>query len=189
MQVEGLNEFESAKVVLPIQIGAAGQSSLAPPSSRRSRRPESGRSNKSRRKSIAVAPKINAWADFDVASFKMRHQEPSQIIDKLKKLTATDIPFMGELPKDDELVSTDPLDSFMSAFMKIVSDRSMDFTKEVRQGIHLATGTRTEFCEHLLTFLCHHQKVEQALRDSVDFFMESLNNLVHLEQENKTMKA
>lgn len=39
---------------------------------------------------------------------------------------------MGNLPKDDELVSTDPLDSFMAAFMKIVSDRSMDFTKEVR---------------------------------------------------------
>lgn len=54
---------------------------------------------------------------------------------------------MGELPGAEELDSTDPLDSFMAAFTHVVSSRKYDFTEELRRGIHLATGTRTEFCE------------------------------------------
>ena len=83
--------------------------------------------------------------------------------------------------------STEPLDSFMYAFVKIVNDKSINWTHEVRRGIHLATHTRTDFCEKMLTFICHHQKLEQAFRDCVDFFMESLTNLVRLEDENKRM--
>jgi len=63
---------------------------------------------------------------------------------------------MTDLPGPEFLDSTDPLDSFMEAFNKVVSDRSTGFTEEVKKGIHLATGTRTEFCESLLTFICHH---------------------------------
>ena len=102
-------------------------------------------------------------------------------------LTANDIPFMSELPSMDELDSTDPLDSLMIAFVEIVTAKNADFTEEVKKGIHLATGTRTEFCEALLKFICHHQKLEQAFRDSVEFFMESLTSVVKLEEENKTM--
>ena len=55
---------------------------------------------------------------------------------------------------------TEPLDSFIEAVYKIMKEKSIDFTEEVRKGIHLATGIRTEFCEHLITFICHHQKLE-----------------------------
>lgn len=115
----------------------------------------------------------------------MRNQEPSQIIDKLKVLTAQPIPFMSELPSPEDLDSTEPLDSFMEAFAKVVADRSTDFTDDVRKGLHLATGIRTRFCENILTFICHHQKLETAFCDSVDFFMESLTSVVKLEEENK----
>jgi len=90
----------------------------------------------------------------------VRNQEPGQIIDKLKQLTANDIPFMGELPPPEDMDSTDPLDSLMCAFVKIITDKAIDFTDEVKSSIHLATGTRTEFCDALLTFICHHQKLE-----------------------------
>ena len=95
---------------------------------------------------------------------------------------------MGDLPSFDELDSTDPLDSLMIAFVEIINAKNTDFTEEVKKGIHLATGTRTEFCEAMMMFLCHHQKLEQAFRDSVEFFMESLTSVVKLEDENKTMK-
>jgi len=95
---------------------------------------------------------------------------------------------MGELPAPDGMDSTDPLDSLMEAFVKITTDKATDFTEDVKKGIHLATGTRTDFCEALLTFICHHQKLEQAFRDSVDFFMESLTSVVKLEEENRSMK-
>jgi hypothetical protein len=32
----------------------------------------------------------------------------------------------------------------------------VNFTDEVKRSIHLATGTRTEYCEALLKFICHH---------------------------------
>jgi len=103
--------------------------------------------------------KINAWEAFEVNQFKVRNQEPGQIISKLQQLTANDIPFMGDLPTED-LDSTDPLDSLMGAFCKIVNDKSIDFSEEVKKGIHLATGIRTGFCENMLTFICTHQKLE-----------------------------
>lgn len=68
-----------------------------------------------------------------------------------------------------------------------MTDKSIDYTDEVKKGIHLATGIRTEFCENLLRFICHHQKCEQAFVDAVDFFMDSLKNVVKLEEENKSM--
>lgn len=107
-------------------------------------------------KKVEKPKKINAWETFEVNQFKVRNQQPSQIIDKLKELTSNDIPFMSELPSPDELDSTDPLDSLMTAFVEIVNAKNTDFTEEVKQGIHLATGTRTEFCEAMLKFICHH---------------------------------
>ena len=95
---------------------------------------------------------------------------------------------MSELPAPEELDSTDPLDSFIEAFQQIVDDRATDFTEEARRRIHLATGTRTDYCEALLTFICHHQKLETAFGDSVEFFMESLTSVVKLEEENRSMK-
>ena len=103
-----------------------------------------------------VPKKVNAWESFEVNQFKVRNQEPGQIIDKLKQLTANDIPFMGDLPPPEDMDSTDPLDSLMGAFVKIITDKAIDFTDEVRRGIHLATGVRTDFCDALLTFICHH---------------------------------
>jgi hypothetical protein len=95
---------------------------------------------------------------------------------------------MCELPPAEELDSTDPLDSFLEAIQKIMSKGATDLNDEVRRGIHLATGTRTEYCEALLTFICHHQKLETAFGDSVEFFMESLTSVVKLEEENTKMK-
>lgn len=63
-----------------------------------------------------------------------------------------------------------------------------DFTDELKKGIHLATGTRTEYCEALLTFVCQHQKLEIAFQDTVEFFMESLESVVKLEDDNLRMK-
>ena len=108
-----------------------------------------------------MAPKkINAWETFEVNQFKVRNQQPSVIIDKLKELISNDIPFMSELPPMDELDSTDPLDSVMIALIEMITAKNADFTDEVKQGIHLATGTRTEFCESIMKFVCHHQKLE-----------------------------
>jgi hypothetical protein len=132
--------------------------------------------------------KANAWEAFEVNQFKVRNQEPSQIIDKLRVLTASPIPFMAELPPSEELDSTEALDSFMEAFNKIVSERAVNFTADVKKSLHLATGTRTEFCEAVLAFICHHQKLETAFSDSVEFFMESLTNGVRLEEDNRAMK-
>jgi len=137
---------------------------------------------------VPRAAKVNAWEHFEVNQFKVRNQDPGQLIDKLKELTAAPIPFQSELPAPEELDSTDPLDSFMVAFNQVTADRSTDFTPEVQKGIHLATGTRTEYCEALLAFICHHQKLEIAFGDSVEFFMESLTSLVQLEAENRSMK-
>lgn len=63
---------------------------------------------------------------------------------------------MSDLPSMDELDSTDALDSLMIAFVEIITEKNTDFTEEVKKGIHLATGTRTEFCEAMLMFICHH---------------------------------
>ena len=131
----------------------------------------------------------NPWEMADVKIFKMRNIEPHAIIDNLRQLTKKQLPFMGDLPPPEQLVSTDPLDSLMTAIYQVIKDRSLDFTDEVRENIHLATGTRTDFCETILMFICHHQKLEVALRDSVDFFMESLNTLVRLESDNLSMKS
>ena len=44
-------------------------------------------------------------------------QDPAFIIEKLKALTSKDIPFMGDIPKMKDIDSTDPLESFMIAFL------------------------------------------------------------------------
>ena len=54
---------------------------------------------------------------------------------------------MGDIPRKKDIDSTDPLESFMIAFLKIVDQKSYDFNDEVKKNIHLATGTRTEFCQ------------------------------------------
>jgi len=77
----------------------------------------------------------------------------------------------------------------MEAFNIIVTSRATDLTDEVRKNIHLSTGTRTEFCEALLKFICHHQKLEIAFQDSVTFFMESLTAGVRLEEEVKSLST
>lgn len=132
--------------------------------------------------------KVNAWETFEVNQFKVRNQAPAAIIDRLRALTAQRIPIMGELPPESELDSTDALDSLLVAFEKIVDTKATDFTDAVRRGLHLATGTRTDYCEALLKFVCHHQKLEAAFGDSVEFFMESLTSVVKLREENAAMK-
>jgi hypothetical protein len=59
--------------------------------------------------------------------------DPALVIEKLKQLTQFNIPFMEDLPKKSEIDSTDPLDSFMVAFIKIINDRSTDFSLEVKK--------------------------------------------------------
>ena len=63
---------------------------------------------------------------------------------------------MNELPPFDELDSTDALDSLMMAFNEIITAKNTDFTDEVKKSLHLATGTRTEFYDAMLKFICHH---------------------------------
>lgn len=67
---------------------------------------------------------------------------------------------MGEIPRSRDIDSTDPLESFMMAFIKIINEKYYNFSEEIKKSIHLATGIRTEFCEYMLTFICHHQKLE-----------------------------
>lgn len=57
--------------------------------------------------------KINAWDTFEVNQFKDKCQEPGEFINKLKLLTAHPIPFMGDLPLQQEMNSTEPIDSFI----------------------------------------------------------------------------
>jgi hypothetical protein len=128
------------------------------------------------------------WDDIDADWFKNRSQDPEAIIEKLKTLTASFIPFQGELPEPEDLNSTDPLDSLMTAVASLVSSRTTNFDAETQKEVHLATGTRTDFCIGLLGYLCQHLKVEHVFKDSVGFFMDSLQRMVKLEDENRKMK-
>ena len=51
----------------------------------------------------------------------------------LKKLTASPIPFMCQLPPADDLDSTEPLDSVMEAVAHIVKNRIPNFTDEIKR--------------------------------------------------------
>ena len=88
---------------------------------------------------------------------------------------------------EKDLDSTDPLDSFIQSFYKVATEKTHDFSESYKKGIHLATGMKTEFCEAILSYIFHLQKIECTLKSSVGFFMESLSSVVHLEKENKRM--
>ena len=49
----------------------------------------------------------------------------------------------------------------------------------------MATGSRTDFCTELLSYLVKHQTKETILCDAVEFFQVSLERLVIIEKQNK----
>lgn len=51
-------------------------------------------------------------------------------------------------------------------------------------GLHLSTGTRTNFCFEVLNFVIKQQAKETIFIDAVEFFQESLEHLVKVENEN-----
>ena len=52
-------------------------------------------------------------------------------------------------------------------------------------NLHLSTGTRTNFCLEVLNFIIKQQAKETIFIDAVEFFQESLEHMVEVENENK----
>lgn len=50
--------------------------------------------------------------------------------------------------------------------------------------MHLSTGTRTNFCLEVLNFIIKQQAKETIFIDAVEFFQESLEHMVEVENEN-----
>ena len=51
-------------------------------------------------------------------------------------------------------------------------------------NLHLSTGTRTNFCLEVLNFVIKQQAKETIFIDAVEFFQESLEHMVEVENEN-----
>ena len=54
--------------------------------------------------------------------------------------------------------------------------------------MHLSTGTRTNFCLEVLNFIIKQQAKETIFIDAVEFFQESLEHMVEVENENQANK-
>lgn len=52
------------------------------------------------------------------------------------------------------------------------------------EEIHLSTGTRTGFVHEVINFIVKHQQKEAMFMDAVEFFSDTLKNLIEVEKQN-----
>jgi hypothetical protein len=70
-----------------------------------------------------------------------------------------------------DLCSTSALDSFIETISHVIRENLMPGNMhKLFDEMHLATGTRTNFCKNILNFIILHQNKEQILTDAVEFF-------------------
>lgn len=87
-----------------------------------------------------------------------------------------------------DLDSTQGLDSFLSAIIYINEHNIQKKDQKLVDNLHLSTGTRTNFCLEVLNFIIKQQAKETIFIDAVEFFQESLEHLLEVENENKRNK-
>ena len=90
------------------------------------------------------------------------------------------------VPQD--LDSTQAIDSFLKALVYIATNNVQKKDVGVLDKLHLSTGTRTAFCHELINFLIKHQSKETIFIDAVEFFQESLEHMLKLEEDNAKNK-
>ena len=90
--------------------------------------------------------------------------------------------------KPDDLDSTQAIDSFLEAICATFNWTNKKETKKLFETIHLSTGTRTDFCNEILSFVVRQQIKETQFIDAVEFFQEALEHMLKIEKENNTNK-
>ena len=84
--------------------------------------------------------------------FKEKKMSHNEIIDYLLEVGAQSVSLNVDL-KPDDLDSTQAIDSFLEAICATFSWTNKKETKKLFETIHLSTGTRTDFCNEILSFL------------------------------------
>ena len=122
-----------------------------------------------------------------VNQFKKDNMSHEEIISFLFDLSSASVGLNRKLePKD--LDSTQGLDSFLSAIIYINENNVQKKDQKLIDNLHLSTGTRTNFCTEVLNFIIKQQAKETIFIDAVEFFQESLEHMVEVENENRESK-
>jgi chromosome segregation ATPase len=67
-----------------------------------------------------------------------------------------------------------------------VDEKVLDFSEELQQRIHLATGIRMEVCQDILSYFAQLQTRNKLLINAVEFFNEYLTKISQLEGDKIT---
>ena len=119
--------------------------------------------------------------------FKEKKMTHNQIIDYLLEVGAQNVSLNVDL-KPDDLDSTVAIDSFLEAICATFNWTNKKETKKLFETIHLSAGTRTDFCNEILSFLIRQQIKETQFIDAVEFFQEALEHMLKIEKENSNRK-
>ena len=84
--------------------------------------------------------------------FKEKKMTSTEIIDYLLEVGAMSVQLNMDL-KPDDLDSTQAIDSFLDAFVAAYSWTNKKETRKLFETIHLSTGTRTAFCNEVLSYV------------------------------------
>ena len=119
-----------------------------------------------------------------VNQFKANKMSHEEIINFLFDLSAASVGLNRKMePKD--LDSTQGLDSFLKAIIKINEENVQKKDQKLIDSLHLSTGTRTNFCLEVINFIIKQQAKETIFIDAVEFFQESLEHMLQVESQNK----
>ena len=122
-----------------------------------------------------------------VNQFKQNKMSHEEIIAFLFDLSSSSVGLNRKMEPTD-LDSTQGLDSFLSAIIEINEKNVQKKDQKLIDNLHLSTGTRTNFCLEVLNFIIKQQSKETIFIDAVEFFQESLEHMVDVENENTANK-
>ena len=152
----------------------------------RSRRQEMGGMSHSSR-GANNQPKAAVKRPKRVNQFKQNKMSHEEIIAFLFELSSSSVGLNRRMEPTD-LDSTQGLDSFLSAIIEINEKNVQKKDQKLIDNLHLSTGTRTNFCLEVLNFIIKQQSKETIFIDAVEFFQESLEHMVDVENENSANK-
>ena len=119
--------------------------------------------------------------------FKVNKMSHEEIITFLFDLSSASVGLNRKMEPTD-LDSTQGLDSFLAAIIYINEQNVQKKDQKLVDNLHLSTGTRTNFCLEVLNFIIKQQAKETIFIDAVEFFQESLEHMVEVENENQANK-
>lgn len=111
----------------------------------------------------------------------MTHEE---IITFLFDLSATSVG-LNRRDEPNDLDSTSGLDSFLAAIIHVNEHNIQKKDQKLIDSLHLSTGTRTNFCLEVINFIIKQQSKETIFIDAIEFFQESLEHMVEVENQNQ----